>query len=49
MTTSKRTFFATLAALFALGVALSFSIDTTDDGHGHKTRTLRIGVGKQIR
>ena len=40
-------YLAIIVALLAVGLVLSLSIDTTDDGHGHKTRTIKVGIGKQ--
>src|SRR4051812_37712070 len=32
--------------LAIVGIALTFTVDTTDDGHGHKSTTVRFGVDR---
>lgn len=39
---------AVLVALVAAGLVLTVVVDTTDDGQGHKTRTVKVTVGKTV-
>src|SRR4051812_34092045 len=45
---NRRDRIAAWAALLLaiVGIALTLNVDTTDDGHGHKSTTIRFGVDR---
>lgn len=45
--TSRTSLLSILLAFVVGGLLVSLTVDTTDDGAGHKTRTVKVSVGKQ--